>query len=138
MMLAAFTTWAAGPEDEALALTKKAVEFWKANGKEKAVAAFSDPKGGFVAGSLYVFVNEFEGTTLAHGGNPKLVGKNMKDLKDADGKLFIQEMAEVAKKGGGWVKYKWTNPETKKIQDKATYVQAIPEAGAYVGCGIYR
>ncbi len=59
-------------------------------------------------------------------------------LQDADGKFFIQEMIESAKKGGGWVDYKWTNPETKRIQDKSTLIKPLPGIDAFLGCGIYK
>jgi cytochrome c len=128
----------ATPAEEASALVKEAGEFVKANGKGKAFEAFTDAKGRFVKGDLYIFVVDFEGQTLAHGGNAKLVGKNMKDLKDADGKSFIQEMIECARKGGGWVDYKWTNPNTRRVQAKSTLVQPLPEGNAFLGCGIYK
>jgi cytochrome c len=126
------------PAEEASALVKQAAEFYKANGKEKAFAAFSDAKGQFVKGELYIFVVDFNGLTVAHGGNAKLIGKNMKDLNDADGKPFIQAMIDKAKAGGGWVDYKWTNPATRKIQDKTTYVLPLEGGDAFLGCGIYK
>ncbi len=129
---------AGGTADEAKALADKANEFFKANGKDKACEAFNNPGGEFVKGDLYIFVNDYSGNTMAHGGNSKLVGKNLNDLKDADGKAFIQEFASTAKSGGGWVDYKWTNPETKKIQAKSTYIKAIDGTDYYLGCGIYK
>jgi cytochrome c len=38
--------------------------------------------------------------------------------------------------GKGWVDYSWTNPETKKIQAKSSYVAKAGEI--FVGCGIYK
>ena len=43
----AFVVQAATPDD-AKAFAEKAVAYWKANGKEKAVAEFNNPKGQFV------------------------------------------------------------------------------------------
>ncbi|MFZ0930201.1 MAG: cache domain-containing protein [Syntrophobacteraceae bacterium] len=123
---------------EAEAMVKKAVDSFKANGKEKTIAAINDPKGEFMKGELYAFVFDFDIICLAHPANPKLVGKNMADLKDAEGKSFMKAMATMAKAGGGWVDYKWTNPETKKIQDKSSYVTSIPGENLFVGCGIYK
>ena len=77
------------------------------------------------------------GLTLAHGGNAKLVNKDMSGLKDADQKLFIVEMMQLAKtKGSGWVDYKWVNPATKKIEPKTTYIQKVDNY--FVGCGTYK
>ena len=107
----------AAPQDDAKALAEKAALFAKANGKEKAMAEFNNPKGQFTKGDLYVFANNWSGECLANGGNPKLVGQNHLGLKDANDKYFMKEMIEVAKtKGGGWVSYSWTNPTTKKVQ----------------------
>jgi cytochrome c len=135
--LLAAPVYAAGTAADAKALVEKAVAFYKANGKDKAVAAFNDPKGEFVKGDLYIFMMDGNCNTLAHGANAKLVGKNVAELKDADGKLFMKEMAAMAKKGGGWVDYKWSNPQTKKIQAKSSYVMPLGD-GFFVGCGIYK
>jgi cytochrome c len=129
--------FAGGTADEAKTLMDKAVAYVKANGKEKAFAEFTNQKGKFIDRDLYIFAVDFKGLTLAHGGNEKLVGKDMYGLKDADDKLFIQKFIEVAKtKGSGWVDYKWSNPLTKKIENKSTYVQRIDDY--FLGCGIYK
>jgi signal transduction histidine kinase len=128
----------AATTDEVVALVKEAADYVKANGKEKAFAEFNNPQGKFHRGELYVFVNDYEGLTLAHGGNPKLLGQNNKDLADPTGKLFMQAMIEKARGGGGWVDYKWTNPTTKKLQDKASYVLPLEGLNAFVACGIYK
>ena len=129
--------FAGGSADEAKSLVQKAVSFIKANGKDKAFSEFTNLQGKFIDRDLYIFVVNFKGITLAHGGNAKLVGKDMLGLKDADGKLFIQNFIEVAKsKGSGWVDYKWVNPVTKKIEDKSTYVQKVDDY--FLGCGIYK
>ncbi len=133
----AAAVFAAGTANEAKGLVEKAVAHIKSEGKEKAFAEFSNNKGKFVEKDLYIFVVDFKGLTLAHGGNSKLVGKDMNDLKDADGQFFIRKMIEVAKtKGTGWVDYKWVNPVTNKIEPKSTYVQKYDDY--FVGCGIYK
>lgn len=127
----------ADDKSSAESLVKKGVEFYKVNGEDKALEEFSNTKGQFVMGELYLFVVDFNGLTTAHGGNPALIGKNMKDLKDADGKLFIQEMMTAAKKDGGWVDYKWKNPKTGEVMPKSSYVQKIGD-NSFIGCGIYK
>lgn len=124
-----------GSEKEAIALVKKAVAYMKANGKEKAFAEFNNPKGQFVDRDLYITVTDLNGVNLAHGANQKIVGKNVLDLKDADGKAFIREYVEVAKKGGGWVEYKWPNPVTKAVERKKSYVELVDDD--VVTCGVY-
>lgn len=128
---------AGGNAQEAQGLVEKAASFIKAEGKEKAFAAFTDPKGKFVDRGLYIFIVDFTGLTLAHGGNAKLVGKDMNGLKDSDGEWFIQKMIDLAKtKRNGWVDYKRTNPVSKKIEAKTTYV--LKHEDYFIGCGIYK
>ena len=128
---------AGGTANEAKVLVEKAAAYVKAEGKEKAFAEFSNPSGKFVDRDLYIFTVDFNGLTLAHGGNAKLVGKNMLELKDADGEFFIKKFIELAKtKGTGWVDYKWVNPVTKKIEPKSTYIQKGDEY--FFGCRIYK
>jgi cytochrome c len=132
------TAQATSPDD-AKAFAEKAAAFAKAQGKDKAVAEFNNPKGQFVKGELYIFMNDFSGICLAHGGTPQLVGKNLLGLKDANDKYFFKEMTELAKtKGSGWVDYSWTNPTTKKVQPKTTWIQRVEGQDYYVGCGVYK
>jgi signal transduction histidine kinase len=134
--LAAYV-YAAGTAQEAKVMVEKAVTFMKANGKAKAFAEFTNQKGQFIKEDLYIFVIDTKGLTLAHGGSPKLVGKDMSGLKDADGKMFIKELIDAANaKGSGWSDYKWTNPTSKKIEVKSTYFQKVDDV--IFGCGIYK
>jgi cytochrome c len=129
--------FSATPKNEAKKMVEKAVAYYKANGKEKAIAAFNDPKGSFVKGELFIFMQDLNGLMLAHGANAKLIGKDLKDLRDSDGKKFVQEMISVAKKqGSGWVEYKWTNPLSKKIEPKLTYLQKVDNY--FIGCGVFK
>lgn len=125
-----------GTPAQAEAMVKKAVEFIKANGKEKAFAAFNDQKGKFVDGDLYIMVYDMTGKCVSHGANPKMIGKDLIDMKDGDGKLFVKERVELAKsKGSGWQNYKWSNPVTKAIEAKTAYIQKLDDlivcSGAY-------
>ncbi len=127
-----------GSADEAVAMVKKAAALIKSDGKEKAFAAISDPANkDFHDRDLYVYVYDLNGVALAHGVNPKLVGKNLLDMKDNEGKAMIQEMVKVAKeKGNGWVDFKWPNPVTKAIEAKSGYVEKTGDV--FVGSGIYK
>ena len=134
--LSAFPVFAA-PRDDAMALVTKAVAHVKDAGKDKALADFNDPKGAFVKGELYVFAYTLQGSIIAHPMNPKLVGKDMTEVQDSDGKFFTKEfVATVNGAGKGWVDYNWTNPTTKKIEAKSSYVAKAGDI--FVGCGIYK
>ncbi len=120
-------------KDEAIALVKKVIEVSKKDGKESAIAQIN--KGGFNQGELYPVAYDFEGKCLAHGTKPARAGQNMIKDKDPDGKFFVKDRIEIAKKGSGWQRYRFPNPVTKKIEDKDMYIEAhdgvIWCAGAY-------
>ena len=136
VMSSALVAFSATP-DEAKQLAAKAMAFYKANGKEKAIAEFNNPKGQFVKGDLYVVVQGFDGVLLANGGNPALVGQNHLELKDPGGKFFVKEEVEIAKKGSGWMTYQWVNPVTKKVGAKKAWIQRIEGENAFINCGFF-
>ena len=122
-------------EAEAEALVKKAVAFYKKNGKDKAIAEFVRNPGPFVDRDLYVTLYTMNADSLAHI-NPKMVGKNMMELRDGNGKYHIKERMEMAKKGDrGWQDFTFFNPVTKNIEPKRMYWEKHDElvfaAGAY-------
>lgn len=124
-------------QKDAKALVEKAAAFAKANGKDAAVKEISKAKGQFDKGELYVFAYDMNATIVAHPKNPKLIGKNLMDVPDTDGKLFRKEIVETAKsKGSGWVDYKYLNPETKKVEAKTTYV--LKAGDIILCCGTYK
>jgi cytochrome c len=126
-----------GTPDEAVAMVKKATAFLKANGRDKGFAEISNPKGRFVDRDLYVTVYDMSGTCLAHGFNQKMVGKNMLDLKDPDGKAFIKERSETAKtRDQFWIDYRYINPATKQLGNKSMYTEKFGDV--LVSCGIYK
>ena len=131
------TVWAAGTKEQAEAMVKKAIAFYKANGKEKAFAEISNTKGKFVKGELYVFVYDMNGKCVAHGFNNKLIGVDLIEMRDPDNTFFVKERIKLVKeKGKGWQDYKYTNPTTKKMESKTAYVEKIDN---YVfGCGVYK
>jgi signal transduction histidine kinase len=138
LALIASASAAATPE-QAQAMVEKAIAYIDAHGTEQAYKAFNTPGSEFFDGELYIFAYDFNGLALALGANPKVVGKNLIDMKSADGKPIIRDFIDLTKaKGEGWYDYKWINPETKKVQDKTSYLKKVPGADALVGCGIYK
>jgi len=124
-------------EQAAKALVKKAIVQIKKVGVDAACKDFAAPKGGFIDGELYVFVQDLNAKMICHAVNPKLNGKDLAELKDADGKYFNKAMVELVKtKGSGWVDYHWVNPTTGTIQEKSSYVEGVE--GNLVGVGIYK
>jgi hypothetical protein len=125
-----------GTKDEAQAMVKKAIGFIKSNGADKAYAEFSNPKGQFVDRDLYVVVYDMNGKCLAHGANAKMIGRDLIDNKDVDGKEFVKERVEMMKKqASGWQDYKFRNPTSNQIEHKSMYIERFNDV--IVGCGVY-
>jgi signal transduction histidine kinase len=124
-------------KDEAMAMVKKAVAEIQKDGADKAYAAFDDKGGGFTDRDLYVVVYGLDGKVLAHGANAKLIGKDMIDAQDVDGKYYVKERTEMARKQADfWQDYKFVNPVSKKIEPKQMYCQRVGETA--VCAGIYK
>ncbi|MCJ2165741.1 MULTISPECIES: methyl-accepting chemotaxis protein [unclassified Pseudodesulfovibrio] len=85
--------------------------------------------------SGYFFV--FKGTmTVAHAAKPSLNGKDLGTLKDSNGIYMIRELAEIAAKGGGFVRYIWPKPGAGE-QPKLSYATRIPGTEYFIGTGVY-
>ena len=122
---------------DAQEMVEKAHAYVKANGKAKALAAFNNLKGEFVKGELFIFAQDFSGVMLAYGGNVALVGKNLIEDKDVNGKYLGKGMIELAKtQGNGWYEYHFLNPHTNAVQPKVTYIQRVDDY--YLACGVYK
>jgi signal transduction histidine kinase len=133
---AAPTPARASTEADAIAMVAKAVAVAKAEGDKKLIERINSKDKAFVDGELYAVVRDSTGTVIAHPTKASLVGKNLNDVPDADGKLFRQEITDGARTSGkGWVSYKSKNPTTNKVEAKKTYYQKagaiIVEAGIY-------
>lgn len=126
-----------GSAAEAQAMVDKGAAFLKAQGKEKALAEFSNPKGQFIDRDLYIIAYALDGTRLAHPYNAKLIGKSVADAVDFDGKPYGKEIVDLVKsKDKGWVDYKFTDPVTKKLADKSLFILKVGDI--MLGCGIYK
>lgn len=132
-------TFAAEADKEiAVALVQKVAVLIKEKGKDEVFEMINNKNSNLVDGDKYIFVNNFENVCVAHGANARLTGRDFSKLKDANGVFFIAEMGKVAQeKNSGWVNYRWSNPKTKKVQNKATYVEKVEGEELYIGCGIY-
>ena len=124
-------------KEEAVAMVKKGVAFIRSQGKDKGYAEITSKGGQFTDRDLYLVVYGHDGVVRAHGANEKMVGKNLIDLKDVDGKPFVKERVELSQsKGTFWQDYKFTNPVTKKIEPKQMYCEKLDDTA--VCGGIYK
>ncbi|PXX47801.1 cache domain-containing protein [Undibacterium pigrum] len=121
---------------DAIAMVDKGLAYMQKNGKDALVQEINNKNPEFINGSIYLYLRGMDGVVIAHPINPKLVGKNMLDLPDADGKYYRKDIIALAKsKGKGWVDYRYNNPVSKQVENKTTYIlrnnDVILEAGIY-------
>lgn len=92
-------------------------------------------------GDGYYWVNDQTPRVVMHPIRHELVGKDVTDYKDPNGKALYSEFVKVtkAKPSGDFVDYQWppaSNPKAKPI-DKLSYVKLFEKWGWIVGTGIY-
>ena len=138
LALAATPALANGPtEKDAIAMVERGVALVKAKGKDEMIKKINAKDGDYVQGELYIDMRDLKtGIVLAHPINPSIVGKDLTDVPDANGKKYRREIIYLAAaKGKGWVDYQYKNPSSGKIEPKTTYIQRVDdivlEAGIY-------
>jgi cytochrome c len=123
-----------GNAKEAEAMLAKAKKHVQTAGAEKAYADFTAKAPAFIDRDLYPVVYDMSGKVLAHGQNPKQVGKDLLEFQDADGKEFIKERVTLAKTKTTFSQdYKFTDPLTKKVLPKSTFCEKVAEVIVCVG-----
>ena len=101
------------------------------------------PEGAWRYGPIYLFVSEMDGTSFFHAVRPDLEGENLWDLEDADGVRITRELITAAAFGGGYVAYRWDNPEVEGDEDggspKLGYAELLTlgDRQLVIGSGIY-
>lgn len=132
----AAATSGAVSKDDVVAFVNKAVAYAGENGKAAALAAFNDPHGEFQVGELYIFAYDFSGKNLAHY-DQSLVGEDLIDLKDPNGKPIIREFVRIAQSGSGWLSYVWANPaDDDRPEPKIAYITKVDDDWL-LGAGTY-
>ncbi len=125
-------------KDEVVAQVKKAIDFYKATGREKAIAEFRKKDGLFAKGEDYIDIHDVHGVCVAHPKFPEQNGTSRMDQKDVNGTYWIREIVERTRKGetSGWSRYVRKNPVNGKLQDKLSYWEVydglIFKAGLYI------
>ena len=125
-------------EKDAIAMAERGAALIKAKGKGEMMKRINAKDPDFVQGQLYIDLRDVKtGIVLAHPYNPSIVGKDLTDVPDANGKKYRREIIELAvAKGKGWVDYQYKNPATGKIEPKTTYILLVD--GVVLEAGIYK
>ncbi|RZA33005.1 MAG: cache type 2 domain-containing protein [Lysobacteraceae bacterium] len=136
LAIAATPALANGPtEKDAIAMVERGVALVKAKGKDEMMKKINAKDTEYVQGELYMDIRDLKtGIVLAHPYNPSIVGKDLTDVPDANGKKYRREIIELAAaKGKGWVDYQYKNPTSGKIEPKTTFIQRVEDVVLEVG-----
>jgi cytochrome c len=125
-------------EKDAIAMSERGAAYYKAHGKDELLKHITAKDADFVQGSMYIYIRDLNtGTNLAHPFNPALIGKDLNDVPDTNGKFYRREILELAQKSGkGWVDYMYKNPTSGKVEAKTSYVQRVGDV--ILVTGIYK
>ena len=78
----------------------------------------------FDGSSGYIFIYDSKGVNLEHPVKPSLEGRNLIELKDANGKFLIKDIIKVAKsEGQGLVDFYFAKPGIDTPQPKVAYIK---------------
>jgi len=120
-----------------VAFVHEAVAFAHARGKDAALAEFSNPKGSFVRGELYIYAYDFTSTTLAHPFSPEKIGTSRIDELDAFGNRYAQGIVDAVNDGDGFVWFYYKNPvHNNAVEKKLGYVAKVDDDW-WLGSGVY-
>lgn len=136
LAIAAAPVLASDPtEKDAIAMVERGVALVKAKGKDEMMKKINAKDADYVQGELYMDIRDLKtGIVLAHPYNPSIVGKDLTDVPDANGKKYRREIIELAAaKGKGWVDYQYKNPTSGKIEPKTTFIQRVDDVVLEVG-----
>jgi methyl-accepting chemotaxis protein len=74
----------------------------------------------------YVFIYDTEtGLCVMNSGNPALVGKDVRGLKDANGLPFASMMLDIARQGEGTIRYAFPRGSSTTPLEKVSYVRGF-------------
>jgi hypothetical protein len=131
-----------GTAEEARAMLDKAIAAVKAD-KTKALDTFNKGKGGFLDRDLYVFCGETTHGKLLANGNPnakKLLGADVRKLKDSNGKAYGQAIFAAGQKPEGQITevsgYLFPRPNGPKPVSKNSFVTKVGDL--FCGVGYYK
>lgn len=114
-----------------------AATFARQQGKDAALAAFSNPSGPFTKGDLYIYALDYSGNALALPYQPQLAGTSFYEIKDSSGRYYTRTEIHLAKDDGGYLLYQYPDPaENFTVRYKISYVRPVDDT-YWIGAGIY-
>jgi signal transduction histidine kinase len=86
----------------------------------------------------YIFIYNFDGTSIYNPMSKQTVGKNLINYKDKTGKKLVKELINISKdNAGGYVEYLWVRHSQKKDVKKISYALSYKPWNWTIGTGVY-
>ena len=86
----------------------------------------------------YVFINNFQFTSVMHPLRPEMEGMDQREMKDPDGTYVTRAMVETAERDGkGFVNYRWARAKDAPPSPKLVYVSTFKPWNWIIGTGVY-
>ena len=111
---------------------------------ENAFSQFAKSGSKWLNDKYYIFVYTADGTNVFHPIEPSFVGKNLMELRDANGKPVVRFITDVArepkKDASGWVFYLWEHQTQLIPLWKSAYIRKVVTADGktyLLGSGLY-
>lgn len=125
---AAVASPVAGPAaQDAVALVEQGAAFLRAQGKAELIRRINARDPMFYHGDLYLHMRDARtGVMLAHPLHPSLVGQDLTDVPDANGRKYRRDILELAAtRGKGWVDYTYKSPADGHAQPRSNYITRV-------------
>lgn len=85
----------------------------------------------------YFFAYDYQGRCIVLPPQPELVGQNLWEVRDRDGRPVVQSLIARAREGQGFFRYVWNKPSMREVAPKLGYVVGLPRWQWMVGTGLY-
>ena len=85
----------------------------------------------------YLAVLHENGNILITPANPGIEGRRLESLGGSDEQRTIARILDLARQGGGPIRYDWINPATGKLSPKLSVVRPVESWGWVLIAGVY-
>ncbi|MDR1611867.1 MAG: methyl-accepting chemotaxis protein [Planctomycetota bacterium] len=91
----------------------------------------------FEADKSGYYFTYIETTIFMHPTLPQREGDDLGNTPDANGVLYVRDLYESAKKGGGFVTFSFPKPPSMEVAPKLAYSEYIPGTDIWISTGVY-
>ena len=128
-----------GTREEAMAMVKRVQDYFAKYGPDATFRAINRKAPGFLDRDMFPFVHTIQPSQVVASPIAAVVGKNLYDVQDQDGKFYTRELIRVATTPPyhGWVDFRFLSVKTNTVEDKSAWVERMGD-NYLVGVGVYK